>query len=505
MTVLEYERRFQDLSMFASVYLPTKQHRIERLRDGLRQELRMGLAALQFPTVRDFIVAAQSLEAVAAAGRREGDGHGIMGAEKRKEHASFTGRPPFPKKGKGGHFGQFRKKGGNFGSGGTSSRFVQSSHGGRSHPQTSLPGGVAKGSRMTTYPLCVRCEHRHPGDCSATSGRCYICRQKHRCRDCPYLNDVCYHCGEPGHRKRECPQRTMGQAQRQGFSVQSQQQSATVDRPGRPAQSGTSAVRGRPRVQGGGVQGRVFRMTQEDMRAATDVVSGTLLLESQLVYTLIDPGATHSFVARKCEDKLKVQPMRVGKGVVIGTPLGETVLIEYVYKGCRVRIGDVEMMVDLLPLDLYDFEMILGMDWLVTYRAQIDCFTKTVTLQDEGGRRVEFRGERNIIPNSIISVVTARKLLRNGCTTYLAYVVDLEKKEIELDKIPVVREFPDVFPKELPGLPHEREVEVVIETLPGTTPVAQAPYRMVPAELVELKIQLQELLDKGFIRPSVSP
>jgi hypothetical protein len=73
MTILEYERRFQDLSIFASVYLPIEQHRIERLRDGLRQELRMGLAALQFPTVRDFIVAAQSLEAVAAAGQREGD------------------------------------------------------------------------------------------------------------------------------------------------------------------------------------------------------------------------------------------------------------------------------------------------------------------------------------------------------------------------------------------------------------------------------------------------
>jgi len=101
-----------------------------------------------------------------------------------------------------------------------------------------------------------------------------------------------------------------------------------VDRPGRPAQSG--AVRGRPRVQGGGAQGRFFRMTQEDVRAATDVVAGTLLLESQHVYTLVDPGATHSFVARKWKDKLKVQPMRVEKGVVIGTPLGETVLIEYV-------------------------------------------------------------------------------------------------------------------------------------------------------------------------------
>ena len=90
----------------------------------------MGLAALQFPTVRDFIVAAQSLEAVVAAGRREGDGQGTMGTEKRKEPTSFTGKPPFPKKGKGRHFGQFGKKGGNLGSGGTSSRPMQSSQGG---------------------------------------------------------------------------------------------------------------------------------------------------------------------------------------------------------------------------------------------------------------------------------------------------------------------------------------------------------------------------------------
>jgi len=91
----------------------------------------------------------------------------------------------------------------------------------------------------------------------------------------------------------------MRQAQRQGFSIQSLQQSATVDKPGRPAQSGTSAVRGRPRVQGGGVQGRIYCITQDDMRSTTDIVAGTLLLKSQHVYTLIDLGATHSFVARK--------------------------------------------------------------------------------------------------------------------------------------------------------------------------------------------------------------
>ena len=74
-----------------------------------------------------------------------------------------------------------------------------------------------------------------------------------------------------------------------------------------------------------------------------------------------------------------------------------------------------------------------------------------------------------------------------------------------MDEILVVKEFPDVFPKELPGLPPVREVEVSIDILLGTTPIAQTPYRMAPAEFAELKIQLQELLDKGFIRPSISP
>ena len=76
---------------------------------------------------------------------------------------------------------------------------------------------------------------------------------------------------------------------------------------------------------------------------------------------------------------------------------------------------------------------------------------------------------------------------------------------MDVENILVVREFPDAFPEELPGIPLEREVDLSIEIVPGTTPVSRAPYRMAPAELKELKVQLQELLDKGFVRPSVSP
>jgi len=99
----------------------------------------------------------------------------------------------------------------------------------------------------------------------------------------------------------------------------------------------------------------------------------------------------------------------------------------------------------------------------------------------------------------------SRKLLRKGCSAWLDHVRELEKGSIELASIPVEREFQDVFPEELPGLPPVREIEVSIETIPGVSPIAQSPYRMTPMELAELKVQLQELLDKGFIRPSNSP
>jgi len=116
-----------------------------------------------------------------------------------------------------------------------------------------------------------------------------------------------------------------------------------------------------------------------------------------------------------------------------------------------------------------------------------------------------FKGERKIIPSCVISVLVARKLLRKGCSAWLAHVKELEKGSIDLTSIPIVREFRDVFPEELPELPPVREIEVFIETILGVSPIAQSPYRMTPIELAELKFQLQELLDKGFIRPSNSP
>ena len=84
-------------------------------------------------------------------------------------------------------------------------------------------------------------------------------------------------------------------------------------------------------------------------------------------------------------------------------------------------------------------------------------------------------------------------------------MLNTKDPELKIESVPVVCEFPDVFPEELPGLPPVREVEFGIELIPGTTPISIAPYRMAPLELKELKTQLQELTDKGLVRPSSSP
>ena len=116
-----------------------------------------------------------------------------------------------------------------------------------------------------------------------------------------------------------------------------------------------------------------------------------------------------------------------------------------------------------------------------------------------------FRGIRREITPSFINAMTASKMLRKGCQIYLAFVVDRRQEGTRLEDIPIVKEFPDVFPDDISGLPPDREVEFTIDLIPGTEPISIPPYRMAPVELRELKAQLEELLSKGFIRPSISP
>jgi hypothetical protein len=188
----------------------------------------------------------------------------------------------------------------------------------------------------------------------------------------------------------------------------------------------------------------------------------------------------------------------------VATPVGKTVVCTSVVKRCPVTIKGHVMPANLVIFEMSGFDVILGMDWLSMYHACVDCFHKEVVFRPSGEEEFKFYGDRTINTPRLISALHATRLIAKGCLGFLACVTE-DKAEAKIEEIPVVQEFIDVFPDELPGMPPDREIEFTIDLLPGTAPISKDPYRMAPRELVELKGQLQELLDKGFIRPSVSP
>ena len=135
----------------------------------------------------------------------------------------------------------------------------------------------------------------------------------------------------------------------------------------------------------------------------------------------------------------------------------------------------------------------------------MDCFRKEGIFRRPGLPVVVFYGERRPAPSGLIYAISASCLLQKGCKGYLAHIVDTRSSEVRLEDLPVVRDFLDVFPDDLPGSPPEREIDFPIDLVLGTAPISLPPYRMTPAELKELKTQLQELVDRGLIRPNISP
>ena len=155
---------------------------------------------------------------------------------------------------------------------------------------------------------------------------------------------------------------------------------------------------------------------------------------------------------------------------------------EFACKSTPIHILGQKFYADLVVLGKNGLDVILGMNWMAKYKGKIDCARRAVSLVSEDGLAIEH-----------VADPSPPKAL---CQQSLSST---------LNDIPVVNEYPDVFPEELPGMPPERDIEFIIELTPGTSPIAQKPYRMNTEELAELKKQLADMLSKGLIRPSASP
>ncbi|GJU61079.1 putative reverse transcriptase domain-containing protein [Tanacetum coccineum] len=199
-----------------------------------------------------------------------------------------------------------------------------------------------------------------------------------------------------------------------------------------------------------------------------------------------------------------IKPAKLNTSYEVELADGKVVCTNTVLKGCTLNLLDHLFDIDLMPIELGTFDVIIGMDWLVERDAVIVCGKKEVHVPYKN-KTLVVKGDSSASQLKVISCIKARKYIERGSQLFLAQVTEKEPSKKQLQDVLVIRNFPEVFLDDFPGLPPPRQVEFRIELVPGAAPVARAPYRLAPSELKELSDQLKELLEKGFIRPSSSP
>ncbi|GJY09790.1 reverse transcriptase domain-containing protein [Tanacetum coccineum] len=209
-------------------------------------------------------------------------------------------------------------------------------------------------------------------------------------------------------------------------------------------------------------QGRAYVLRDKKAHQDPNVVMGMFLLNQHLAKILFDSGADKSFISMSLASKLNLPFITIDTFYDIKMADGNLVSTNTVIKGCTLTLLNHPFEIDLMPVKLGSFDIVIGMDWLSKYHAKILCNEKVV--------HIPINGE-----------------------TLIIRVMERKSDEKRLEDIPVVKEFLDIFPENLPGLPPICQVEFQIELIPGAAPVARTPYRLAPSEMQEMCIDYLKL------------
>ncbi|GJQ98262.1 putative reverse transcriptase domain-containing protein [Tanacetum coccineum] len=319
-----------------------------------------------------------------------------------------------------------------------------------------------------SLPKCTKCHFYHNVPCTQ---KCHKCNKVgHFARDCRSSGNTnvantqkgngatpkgngCFECEAPGHFKRYCPKLN----NKDGGN--------------------------------GNAQGWVYAVGNAEKRGNasgnpdSNVVTGTFLLNNHYASILFDTGADRSFISSAFSSLIDIAHTPLQNSYDVELVDGKIVGVDTIMRGCTLNFLNHPSNIDLMPVELGSFDVIIGMDWLRRCHAVIVCDEKLVRMPYGNETLIFCSNESNDGGESRLTIISCSK-----AQEYMA-------KEY----------FPEVFPEDLPGLPPTRPVEFQIDLILGAAPIARAPYRLAPSEMKELSKQLQELFDKGFIRPNSSP
>ena len=449
---MDYVARFTELARFADDYVATDLAKVRRFENGLKLSIRARIVGLRLQDMDFMVGTALTIE------REIEDARSTRNASasgKRKDSQS-------------------------------------SSSSGKRQRASSSRGSQSRG---------------HPGQ-----GQMRVAGQAGQMRFASQAGQmVCYHCQQPGHMRRDWPQRQgsqgFGTSQSQsvagqeriqyvppqhgvGHRGQSQFQGAT-----RAPHISQADLRGQSMGRGGGrgpqawtagVQGLVYAVTPQAESADQPVIQGTFLLSRLWARVLFDSGASHSFIAASVVIELGLEVETLEEPLYVSSPLGIRARIGMICRGCELEISGALLTVDLRIMDMSEFDVILGMDMLTTYRVVIDCERRRVTAYTQDGTRVVFQGDKH----DILPHIVYESRCQGQLAGWLASLTLEEEERPDIDLPRVVCEYVDVFPNELLGLPPQRVVDFGIELHPGTSPISMTPHRMAPVKLQELRVQL---------------